>query len=225
MGCRGALQARLLSSVRAGSTEGTQRAAQSVTLPKKAAMVEVMAMVQMPEASLETLTLRCGPQAVCRRSRLGFRQTMVGDTSTASAQSQQTPWISPRNASSRCRCASSETHNGFRMAATIVHAEQSRLCVQTLALSQLVPSGPRFQFPLVVAPVGVPTQANPIAQAWAHSFLHLLRVQKVSTLCHGTSSTRSTFPVSCLPATMSLDSVMIANRPLRYGSSAVTCAL
>merc|ERR1712000_66898 len=140
--CRGALQARLLSSVRAGSTEGTQRAAQSVTHPKRAAM--------------------------------------VGDTSTASAQSQQTPWISPRNASSRCRCASSETHNGFRMVATIVHAEQSRLCVQTLALSQLVPSGPRFQFPLVAALVGVPAQANPIAQAWAHSLNHLLRVQKAS---------------------------------------------
>merc|ERR1712000_714217 len=88
---------------------------------KEGCMAEVMAMVQMPEASLETLTLRCGPQAVCRRSRLGFRQTMVGDTSTASAQSQQTPWISPRNASSRCRCASSETHNGFRMVATIAH--------------------------------------------------------------------------------------------------------
>lgn len=65
----GALQAPLPSSVRAVSMEGTQRVAQLVIQTVLAAQAEVMATVQMAEASLETLCQRCGSQAVWRRFR------------------------------------------------------------------------------------------------------------------------------------------------------------
>jgi len=225
----GVLQALPQCGVLVALTVAIQRVAHLATQEQMDVEGEDMDMVQMAEASLETINPSTGKRARQQKCHGDLLQTTVEVILTVSVRSQRTTWILQRSASSAPRSNLRETITFSRSSMTSPHELLCQQCRPKLAQPRQVHSGDGCRSLHALVQVVVPIQPKPIAR-WKvvalarHSFHLQLQALKASTPFHGTLLTWSRFPRTFQQETTSSRTAMIVSRRHRSGSSVVMCA-
>jgi hypothetical protein len=143
-------QELLRSTVLAGSTEVTHKAALLGIRMEMDALQVDMVMVQMDVLCQPMPTQRRGLLVVKSKFHGVLLQTMEVDTLTGCVPNQPIRWISRKSASSKILCHWWETPNGSNMAIMYLLGQKSRQCAQRLEPFQVARNGLATRFLLVV---------------------------------------------------------------------------